>query len=311
MPQRPLGTNIIGRRALVGAGVLASLPWRARCVLAHGRGETVATFSILQDLTATIAGEGMSVRALVGANADAHSYQSRLSDGQVVEQAALLVSNGLGFEEWLPRLLSAVHFSGRHVVASAGIAPLMRAPRPGAEATVADPHCWHDVANARRYVVNIAAGLEAVAPANAAAHRARAAAFDGRLAALDGWIRDQIARVPSDKRKVIISHDAFGYFARAYGVEFLAVRGINPERDPAARDIADLITLARRERIKALFVENLGNSVFVSQIARDLDGYVGEKLFADSLSSPDGPVPTYEALMRHNVSALVAGMLRN
>jgi zinc/manganese transport system substrate-binding protein len=296
---------------MVGAGVLASLPWRARSVLARGRGTIVATFSILQDLTANVADERMNVSALVGANADAHSYQSRLSDGQVVEQAALLVSNGLGFEEWLPRLLGAVHFTGRHVVASDGIAPLMRAPRPGAAATVADPHCWQDVANARRYVVNIAAGLEAVDPANAAAHRARAASFDARLASLDGWIRGQIAQVPAQKRRVIISHDAFGYFARAYGIEFLAVRGINPERDPAARDIADLIVLARRERIKALFVENLGNSVFIKQVARDLDGYVGETLFVDSLSAPDGPVPTYEALMRHNVSALVAGMLTN
>jgi len=310
MPQ-PFGPNIIGRRALVGAASLASLAWRARSALAHGRGGTVTTFSILQDLTATISGAGVSVRALVGANADAHSYQGRLSDGQAVEQATLLVSNGLGFEEWLPRLLSAVRFTGRHVVASDGIAPLMRASRPGAEATVADPHCWHDVANARRYVVNIAAALEAVDPADASAHRARAAAFDGRLAALDSWIRYQIAQVPSDKRRVIVSHDAFGYFARAYGVEFLAVRGINPERDPAARDIADLIALARRERIKALFVENLGNAAFIRQIARDSEGYVGEKLFSDSLSTPDGPVPTYEALMRHNVSTLVAGMLRN
>src|SRR4051812_31728055 len=117
MPESSRATSIIGRRAMIGAGVLAGLPWPTRSVLALGRGETVTTFSLLQDLTATIAGEGMSVRTLVGANADAHSYQGRLLDGQVVEQSALLVSNGLGFEEWLPRLLSAVRFTGRHVVA--------------------------------------------------------------------------------------------------------------------------------------------------------------------------------------------------
>ncbi len=271
----------------------------------------VATFSILRDLVSSVAGAGARAAALVGPGGDTHSYQSKLSDGALVAKAALLISNGLGFEEWLPAVLRAVQFGGRHVVASDGITPLMRRPSPGAPATIADPHCWHDVANARRYAANIAAGLQSVDSDDATTCGSRAKAFDERLAVLDGWVREQIATVPPAKRRVITNHDAFGYFARAYGVEFLSVEGINPQHDPAAGEMAELIALARRDKIRALFIENSGSTAFVRQLAQDTGGFVGEMLYPDSLSAPDGPAANYEALMRHNVSALVAGMLRN
>jgi zinc/manganese transport system substrate-binding protein len=129
--------------------------------------------------------------------------------------------------------------------------------------------------------------------------------------ALDQWVRGQIGKVPTEKRRVITSHDAFGYFGRAYGVEFLAVRGLNAEQEPSAREIAALIGLVRKQRIRALFFENLRNPTLIEQIARDSGGIVGQKLYPDALSTPDGPAPTYEALIRHNVTVLVEGMLQN
>ncbi len=290
---------------------LPAIPGGSRASLAHGPLEVVVTFSILRDLTATIAAGVAEVTSLVGDDGDTHSYQSKPADVQCVSRAKLLISNGMGFERWLPRLLGAAQFSGRHVSASEGIAPHIFATGLGAAGQIPDPHCWHDVANARRYVANIALGLEAVDAANASGHRERAQLFDRRLAALDVWVRQQIGQVPRNKRRVITNHDAFGYFGRAYDVEFLAVRGMNPEHEPSAREIAALITLVRKQKIKALFFENLGSPALVEQIARDSGGMVGQELYPDALSSPAGPAASYEALMRHNVSALVAGMREN
>jgi zinc/manganese transport system substrate-binding protein len=301
----------LGRRRLLGTACLPLLTMGGRAARALSRPEVVATFSVLRDLAATIAGGEADVAALVGNDGDTHSYQSRPVDVQRLSRASLLVSNGLGFEQWLPRILGAGHFAGRQVVASEGVVPLVHATSPGAADRMLDPHCWHDVANARRYVANITAGLEAVDAANTPAYRDRAGAVDARLAALDAWVRAEIARVPPDKRRVITGHDAFGYFAHAYGVEFLAVRGMNAEQEPSARDVAALITLVRKQKTRALFFENLGSPVLIEQIARDSGGVVGPALYPDALSPPSGPAATYEAMMRHNVSALVAGMLQN
>jgi zinc/manganese transport system substrate-binding protein len=301
----------LGRRSLLVAAYLPALLGSSRTLLARSRTEAVVTFSILRDLTATLAGGMAEVMSLVGDDGDTHSYQSKPADARCVSRATLLVSNGMGFEPWLPRLLGAAGFAGRHVLASEGIVPRTFATGLGAAGRIPDPHCWHDVANARRYVANIAAGLEAVDAANASGYRERTRLFDRRLATLDAWVRQQIGRVPRDKRRVITNHDAFGYFGRAYDVEFLAVRGINPEHEPSAREMAALITLIRKQKIRALFFENLGSPALVEQIARDSGGVVGRELYPDALSPPAGPASSYEALMRHNVSALVAGMREN
>jgi zinc/manganese transport system substrate-binding protein len=293
--------------------LLHALAWPAGVCIAPCLGAplpllVVASFSILHDMVAEVCGRRAAVRSLVGANGDTHNYQARPTDARAIGTASLLVSNGLGFEPWLPHLIEAAAFKGRHVVASAGIAPLMRS---AGAAETPDPHCWQDVAFARRYVANIAEGLAAVDPANAEDYGARAAAFDRRLAALDAWIRASIAAVPADKRRVITDHDAFAYFGRAYGVEFLPLRGRIPESEPPARRIAELIAQLRQHKVRALFFENMGNPALIEQIARDSGAVVGAKLYSDALSEPDGPAPTYEAMMRHNVTALLAGMQRN
>jgi zinc/manganese transport system substrate-binding protein len=302
----------VRRRSLLAS--MACTPAILGCprrLQAHDQFAVVVTFSILRDLASTIAGAQIEVTALVGPDADTHSYQGKPLDVQRVAQASLLVSNGMGFEQWLPRVLGAARFAGRHVVASDGVTPLMRAAIPGSPKLMLDPHCWNDVSNTRRYVANILSGLASVDAPNADAHRMRASAFDDRLVTLDQWVRRQIGRVPAEKRRVITSHDAFGYFARAYGVEFLSVRGLNAEQEPSARDVAALIGLVRKQRIRALFFENLGNPTQIEQIARDSGGIIGQELYPDALSMPNGPAPTYEALMRHNVTALVDGMLQN
>jgi zinc/manganese transport system substrate-binding protein len=279
---------------LVLAALLSAAP-----ASADSRLKVVATFSILADLVREVGGEAVEVTTLVGPDSDAHTYQPKPTDARALAAAQVLVSNGLGFEGWIDRLADASGFKGTRIVASAGTP------------AEADPHCWQDVACTRRYIANIAAGLAKADAGNAAAYRDRAAQYDGRLAALDTWIRREIAGVPEDRRQAITGHSSFRYFARAYDVRFSAPRGYSTDSEPTARDVANLIRQVREQKVKAVFVENMTNPAMVAEIARDSGAVVGPRLYSDALSRPDGPAATYEAMMRHNVTALVAGMQKN
>lgn len=278
--------------------------------------KAVATFSILGDLLAEVAGDKVELSVVVGPDIDAHAYQPRPTDARALAEAKVLVSNGLGFEGWIDRLAKAAPFKGKAIVATAGVATLKAGAGHGhshghSHGHGPDPHCWQDVQRARTYVANIAKGLAEADPANAAYYRERAQAFDRRLVDLDAWVKAEIARVPADKRRAITGHDSFRYFSSAYGVKFQSPRGYNTSSEPSARDVATLIREVREQRIKALFVENMTNPGLIDQIARESGAVVGPRLYTDALSGPDGPAPTYEKMMRHNVRALVAGMLKN
>lgn len=300
---------MFGRFLLAAALLLAVVPASAS---AQSKIKVVATFSILGDLVSQVGGENVDLSVLVGPDADAHTYQPRPTDARTLAGAQALVSNGLGFEGWIDRLAKAAPFKGRAIVASKGAATIEAGAAHGHNhAHGPDPHCWQDVACIRRYVANIAQGLAEADPANAAAYRDRAAAYDKRLADLDQWIRAEIGKVPAAQRKAITGHDSLGYFAKAYGVQFLAPRSYNTESEPSAKDVAALIRQVREQHIKALFVENMTNPSMVEQIARESGAVVGVRLYSDALSKPGGPAATYEAMMRHNVTALVAGMMKN
>ncbi|MDP1753776.1 MAG: zinc ABC transporter substrate-binding protein [Reyranella sp.] len=300
---------MFGRFLLAAALLLAVVPASAS---AQSKIKVVATFSILGDLVSQVGGENVDLSVLVGPDADAHTYQPRPTDARTLAGAQALVSNGLGFEGWVDRLAKAAPFKGRAIVASKGAATIEAGAAHGHNhAHGPDPHCWQDVACIRRYVANIAQGLAEADPANAAAYRDRAAAYDKRLADLDQWIRAEIGKVPAAQRKAITGHDSLGYFAKAYGVQFLAPRSYNTESEPSAKDVAALIRQVREQHIKALFVENMTNPSMVEQIARESGAVVGVRLYSDALSKPGGPAATYEAMMRHNVTALVAGMMKN
>ena len=167
-----------------------------------------------------------------------------------------------------------------------------------------DPHAWQDLANGRLYVANIARALSAADPAHADDYRRRAEAYDGELVALDRNIRSRIDAVPTDRRKVITSHDAFRYFGRAYGIDFHAPVGLSTESEPSAGEVATLVRQMRDEGIRALFVENITDPRLVQQLAREAGAVIGGTLYSDSLSSPTGPAPTYLDMFRHNASEI-------
>ena len=257
----------------------------------------VASFSILGDFLRQVGGDAVRVSVLVGPDGDAHVYEPTPADARKVSEAKLVFVNGLGFEGWLDRLVAAADAKSRVVVTSAGVAP--RKLDGGL-----DPHAWQDVANARRYVENIRDALKSADPERAALYEARASAYLATLADLDKEVASAIAAIPSQRRRIVSTHDAFGYFAARYGLEFIAPQGVSTEAEPSARDIARIIDAARREKVAAVFLENISDPRLARRLAKESGVKLGGELYSDALSKPDGPAPSYVAMMRANLRAL-------
>jgi zinc/manganese transport system substrate-binding protein len=282
--------------------------------LAAEHPKIVASFSVLGDIVRQVAGDRADVTTLVGPDGDAHTFEPTPADASKLAQADLVVVNGLGLESWMDRLLAAAEYKGPIAIASEGIKTRTMVEEQANNATpetVTDPHAWQDLRNGQIYVRNVAAALAKADPANAAVYEANAKRYQAELAALDREVRAEIGAVPESKRRVITSHDAFGYFGAAYGVEFLAPEGLSTEAEPTAGDLARLITQMKAEHIRALFVENITDPRLVETISRETGAPMGGALFSDALSPADGPAPTYTAMFKNNVPKLVAGMQQN
>ena len=268
-----------------------------------------ASFSILGDLVRVVGAEWVAVTTLVGPDEDAHVFEPKPSDVKTILGSKLLVTNGLGFEPWAGKLAKSAGYKGEFVIASKGVKGRAMADEHGHAES--DPHAWQDPNNVVLYVRNIATGLSRVDPGGASAYQANAEAYVKELQTLDAWAKEQFAAIPAEKRKVITSHDAFGYFAAYYGIKFLAPQGVSTEAEPSAKQVAQLIRQLQREKIKAVFVENMTNPKLLAQLSKDAGVTVGAALYADALSAPDKPGSTYLQMMRHNVTQLAAGMKLN
>lgn len=284
--------------------VVLALPFLAAPALG-AEVNAVASFSILGDMVARVGGDRVAVTTIVGPNADTHVYEPKPSDAAAVAGADIFFVNGLGFEGWMDRFVQSTGYSGQLVVASDGVAT-HEMDEDGE--TVTDPHAWQSLSNGVLYVQNIAKGLCAADAAGCATYTANADAYAAELTTLDATVREQLEAVPPEQRKVITTHDAFGYFAEAYGVTFLAPEGISTDAEPSAADVAKLITQIKSEGVRALFVENMSDPRLVQQIADETGVTLGGELYADALSLPDGPAPTYLDMFRHNVGLLIPAM---
>jgi zinc/manganese transport system substrate-binding protein len=268
---------------------------------AQGGLNVVASFSILGDFVKNVGGERVSVTTLVGPNGDVHVYTPAPADARKIADAKLLIINGLGLEGWLPRLVQSAGSKATLVTATNGITPR----RLG---TDADPHAWQSVANAKIYVANIRDALVAADPAGAEIYRGNAERYGAKLDALDGEVRTAIAQILPAHRKVISTHDAFGYFAAAYGIEFIAPQGVSTEAEVSARDVARIITQIRAAKIPAVFLENISDSRLMRRISSETGAQVGGTLYSDSLTGEKGDAPTYIDMVRHNIKALTSAL---
>ena len=295
------------RAAAIACAALLAL------LAAHGAGatalEVTTSFSILGDFVRQVGGDRIALRVLVGPNEDAHAFQPRPSDARAIGRSQLVVANGLGFDDWIVRLARSAGFRGTVVIASANVRTLTMAHESEAGSDHdhddgIDPHAWQDVANAQRYVVNIADALVAADPQGASVYRANAERYSLQLKALDAEIRAALANLPADRRKVVSSHDAFGYFARAYDIRFLAPVGVSNNAEPTAQGVARLIRQIKAEKAPAVFIENVVDPRLIERIRSESGARVGGTLYSDALSAADGAAPDYLSMMRHNLQRL-------
>jgi zinc/manganese transport system substrate-binding protein len=291
--------------ARFASALLALLLWYAPAV-AQEKLKVVATFSILADFVKNVGGERVAVSALVGPNGDAHVYQPTPGDAKTLGDAKVVVTNGLGFEGWINRLVKASGTKAPMIVATKGIKPRKAEDDHGHGD--ADPHAWQSVANAKRYVENIRDALIAADPAAKDVYEANAAAYAAKLDALDAEVKAAIEKIPADRRRIITTHDAFGYFAAAYGVTFIAPQGVSTEAEVSARDVARIITQIRKQKIPAVFLENVTDKRLLERIGAESGARIGGTLYSDALTDEKGAAPTYLDMMRHNVKQLAAAL---
>jgi zinc/manganese transport system substrate-binding protein len=279
----------------------------------------VASFSVLGDMVKEIGGEHVSLTTIVGPNADAHSFEPAPQDAKALAQAQVLVINGLDFEAWLPRLINAAGFKGAQILASEGIE--VRQLNAGGHAHGAmpahgaveshegppdvDPHAWQRLDNGMIYARNIAEGLGRADPRRRSYYLGRAHTYIGKMKTLDTEIKQAIAAIPPDRRKVITSHDAFGYFEQAYGIEFISVAGLSSQAEPSAKEVAAIVDRAKKERVGGVFIENTTNAKLVTQIAKESGIKVGSTLYSDALSNADRPAATYLGMFSWNAGQLI------
>jgi zinc/manganese transport system substrate-binding protein len=270
---------------------------------AQDRLNVVASFSILADFAREVGGDRVNVTTLVGANGDVHVYTPAPLDAKKIADARLVIINGLGLDGWLPRLLQSSGSKAPIVTATNGITPLKFGSEP-------DPHAWQSVDNAKVYVKNIRDALVQADVADADDFRRNADRYLAELDALDREVRSEIEKIPPERRKVISTHDAFGYFARSYGVEFVAPSGVSTEAEPSARDVAAIIAHIEQDKIPAVFLENISDDRLMRRISEETGARVGGTLYSDSLTDEKGAAPTYIAMVRHNIKALTSALSR-
>jgi zinc/manganese transport system substrate-binding protein len=257
------------------------------------------------------------VTTLIGPGVDAHTYDPAPADLVVLEGAAVVFENGLGFEPWLDQFYESAAPAGKRVVVTEGIEPRHADEAHEEEHQEEDaehehgefdPHVWHDVANTIVMVGNIRDALVEVDPANAAVYEANAAATTADLEALDAWVREQVTTLPEERRKLVTSHDTFGYFADAYGFQVLgtALGSLSTEAgDPSARDIAALIGAIEEAGVPVIFAENVSNPALMESIAAEAGVTLAPPLYTDALGEPGSPGERYEGLIRSNVTTIV------
>jgi zinc/manganese transport system substrate-binding protein len=289
---------------------VSSLPAAAQ---AAEKLKVVASFSILGDIVRNVGGERIELVTLVGPNGDAHVYSPTPADGRRLTEAKVVFTNGLKFEGWIDRLIKSSGTKAARVEAAKGVKPL-KGEEGGHghghhhDHGGADPHAWQSIGNAKTYVANIRDALIAADAAGKEAYEANAGAYLKRLDELEAEVKSLVASIPAERRRIITSHDAFRYFEAAYGIDFVSPQGVSTESEASAKDVARIIQQIRRDRIVAVFVENVSDARLMERIAKETGAKIGDRVYSDALSEPNGPAGTYIDMMRHNIRAFSAAL---
>lgn len=286
------------RALLMLFSLLLPLSWSS--AQAADKLAVVTSFSILADLTRQVGGEHVQITNLVGADEDAHTYEPTPDDAKALLKARLIIKNGLGFEPWLDRLVASSASQTPVITASRGVIP-RTLDEDGEQ--IPDPHAWHNLANSELYVRNITQALIAADPAHQADYQRNSQAYLQQIYRLLAEAKTKLGALPAGNRKIVTSHDAFGYLGQAYGINFMAPQGLSTEREPSAAEVAALITQIRNAKVKAVFMENIKNPRLLQQIANESGAHIGGTLYSDALAAT-GPASTFIGLFEHNLNTL-------
>ena len=264
----------------------------------------IATISIIGDVVKNVAGDAVNLVVLVGPNGDAHEYEPVPADSVNISKAGIIFENGLHLEHWLDKLYSASGSKAKRIVVSQRVSP--RVFEDNLQET--DPHAWQDVANVILYTQNVRDALDAIDPSNRALYDANAQIYIQKLQALDAWVKEQVAKIPADKRKLVTNHDALGYFARRYGFKIIGAvipSATTEAADPSARQTADLLNIIKANGVHAIFSENMANPKLAETLSKEAGVEVGPELYTDALGPVGSEGETYLKMIHYNVSIFV------
>jgi zinc/manganese transport system substrate-binding protein len=291
-----------------------------------GKLKVVATFSVLGDFVHNVGGDQVDLITLVGPDGDAHTFEPAPTDGVALAKADVLFENGASLEPWLDGLYKSSQTKARRVVVSKGLKLIeadedehkngQKSPKKDADGHKhedLDPHVWHDARNAMHIVEVIRDQLGELDPANAEKYKANAASYLQQLKDLDGWVVQTVATLPEGERRLVTSHDTFGYFARRYGFQVLGsgLESVSTEAsDPSAADFAKLVDTIKAVKVPAIFTENVHNPKLMQRLAKEAGVRLAPDLFTDALGKAGSGGDTYEKMMRHNVTTIVGQLKR-
>lgn len=303
----------IDRRGLLGgAATSLGLAWMAGVGSASawaqaarkGKLQAVTTFTVLQDIAQNVAGTAATVDAITRPGAEIHDYQPTPRDILKGRGAQLILWNGLNLERWFERFLQDLP-GVPSVVLTDGIEPIPISEGPYIDKP--NPHAWMSPKNALRYADNVVAALAKADPDNAAAYRSNAEAYKAKITALDAPLRARLAGIPEGQRWLVTSEGAFSYLARDYGMRELYLWPINADEQGTPQQVRRVIDQVRANNIPVVFSESTVSDKPARTVASETGARYGGVLYVDSLSTPDGPVPTYLKLLEVTVDTIAKG----
>lgn len=292
----------LSRRALLLTALLAAAPQVGQ---AQDRLKVVTTFTVIADMARNVAGDGVDVVSVTKPGAEIHGYEPTPQDIVAAVDADLILWNGLGLERWFEQFLSNLG-DVPSVTLTDGVTPI--SITGGEYDGRANPHAWMSLESALIYVDNIEKALAAADPADAATYAANAAAYKAQLQAAIDPLREQIAALPEDRRWLATCEGAFSYLARDLGLSELYLWPINADQQGTPRQVRAVIDGVREHAIPAVFCESTVSSAPAEQVARETGAAFGGVLYVDSLSTADGPVPTYLDLLRVTTETIARGL---
>lgn len=273
----------------------------------------ICTTTFLADIARHVGGGRIEALSLIKAGADPHTYQPTPDDVRLIASARVVVVNGLGYEGWLDQLIAAAGITRDHVVvASSGVEAMTAGDHTHADgghhAGDQDPHAWHDAKNGMRYAANLRDAFTALDAAGSADYAAWTDLYQAQLRVVDAWVKKQVATLPPERRVLVTSHDALGYFARAYGLEVVPVEGITTGQEPDPARFSALITLLRTRGVPAVFIETTASPKVVERLGIDAGAHLGGTLLSDSLDVPGSLGDSYLGMFAHNTRTIVSAL---